>query len=1081
MLRTIRHIKTGAFVITLVAGCLWADAQVRPPAKKPATPGRLTVKTGTTDTSILVKRRQLEQAATVTGIIREAATGKPLNGINVRYKDFSAAISDSTGSFSLKVPDYLVSVTVEGQGYQSKEVALKGRSRIEASLYEDTYTSFYDEVVLPSGKLAKNQVPYAVASIQTESAWNRPFETPDTYLQGKVAGLNVMQRSGTPNAGANLFLRGYSSLNATAQPLVVVDGIIYDNTNYGSSLIPGNYINPLSYIDIKDVDNITVIKDGTSIYGTKGSNGVIMITTARARELATRIDFAMYGSMNFVPEKIPLLNAAQYRNYVASLLQTSGLTAAQIQAQPYMTDSVSNPEYYRYHNNTDWQKQVMDKSFSQNFFLKVTGGDNIAKYALSLGYMKNPGIVTNTNVLKYNTRFNADLLLSKRLTATTSLSFTFYDQQLKDGGVAAKTNPLYVALIKSPLVSPYQIADNGAQSPALADKDTFNVSNPTSLIQVAQALSKSYRFFGSLGFNYNITKSLALSTVFSLTKDEVRESYFVPRRGVVDDTLSNAVADSRTGAATKRLFTLYNDTRLSFNKSFNRIHQLSARLGLRYQRSKSEQDLLLGANTPVDELKSVGNGLAALRRTSGDIGEWRWINNYLGADYNLLDRYFISFNMAVDGSSRFGSTINSEALRLGNHRFAVMPSLAAGWLLSSEKFMSGSSFIDLLKIRASIGLSGNDDIGNYNNRQYYISQNLLGVQGLVRGDFGNPDIQWEKVRKLNAGFDLALLNERITIAADVYNNHNSKLIINEPTAAATGLLYAVTNTGASKTKGVELAVTGRIINKKWLKWDVGATVSRYKTTITGLPVSNVLYSFNGATIINQPGVEPGSFYGFKTAGVYTTDAEAAQAGNYIKKSTGELVAFKGGDVRFVDTNGDHLIDDKDRTVIGNPNPDFFGGITNHLEYKRWSLDAVASFTRGADTYNYIRNQLEAVSALNNQTLAVINRWRNNGDVTDIPKATFGDPIGNSRFSDRWIEDGSFFRLRSVSLSYNWPINSKFFKYLVVYAVGNNVVTLTRYKGYDPEISATAGVLGQGVDTGLEPVHRSVQAGLRIGL
>ena len=1069
-----RTIRTSFFISAFSFALASAQAQ-KAPAK-----GKMVATEKPMDADLLKKAKEMEGFLPVTGTILEDATGKPLPGISVRYKDVSAGITDSLGKFSLNVPDYQVAVTIDGAGFQTKEIYLKGRSVINAALYEDSYTSFFDVATLPFGTKLKSHIPYAVTSVQTAGAWDRPLETPDTYLQGKVAGLNVIRRSGTPNIGANLFLRGYTSLYATNKPLIVVDGVIFDNTEYGNSLISNNVTNPLAFIDIKDIDNFTVLKDGSSIYGTKGANGVIIITTARAKELATRIDFSAYGGINFSPEKLPLLSAGDYRIYLSQLLQTRGLTPDQIQAYPYMNDNTSNPDYYRYHYTTDWQKEVLQNSYAKHLYLKVTGGDNIAKYALSLGYLKNEGVIKSTDLSKYNMRFNADLNLSKRLTASANLSYTFNEQNLRDQGIAEKTNPLFLALTKSPFLPVHQVSNTGAESPDLADRDTFNKSNPVTIINNALNVNQSYRFFGSMAFNYNLTKAITLNTTVGLTMDKVRENVFIPEKGVTTDTLNLGIADNRSGTQAKRLFTVFNDSRIGYNKTFNRVHHLSANLGFRYIQSKSEQDFGLGYNSATDELKSVTFGLSTLRKVGGNMGEWRWINNYFNADYSLKDKYFLSLNAALDGSSRFGKEINDGALNVSGNKFAIMPSIAGAWVVSSENFMSQSS-IDLLKIRASIGFSGNDDIGNYAARQYYVSQNLLGIQGLVRGNFGNPELQWEKVKKVNTGFDLSLFNERFNLSADYFNNETSKMLINQPTAAQSGLLFAVTNSGGMKTNGVEATINTRIINKTAIKWDLGVTIAKYKSKITTLPVAQLTTDFGGATLITKTGDVPNLFYGFKTSGIYSTNADAAQAGLSIKQANGTLVPFQGGDVRFVDMNGDKIIDNADRQVIGDPNPDFYGSFSSRVAFKQWSLEALFTFSKGNDIYNYVRNQLESVSSYNNGTIATINSWKTNGDVTTVPRVNFGDPLGNSRFSDRWIEDGSYLRLRNLSLAYNLPIKAGFLKYSVLYLTANNVFTITKYLGYDPEFSGGESIFAQGIDLGLEPQYRSLQIGLRFGL
>ncbi|MGE5520665.1 MAG: SusC/RagA family TonB-linked outer membrane protein, partial [Candidatus Dadabacteria bacterium] len=963
------------------------------------------------------QNNRLSKFVSVSGTIKEAATGKPIRGARITYKEFSAAISDSTGRFSLKVPTTTVSVLVESEGYQTKEVALKGQTEVSASLYEDTFTSYYDVVTQPFGQPLKSHSPYAVTSVQTNGAWDRVNETPSTYLQGKVAGLNVIRRSGTPNSGATLSLRGITSLYATNQPLIIVDGMIFDNTDYGGSIIANHYTDPLSTIDVRDIDNISVLKDGSSIYGTKGANGVIIITTARARELGTKIDFSAFTGINLAPERIPVLDAAGYRIYLSDVLKSQGLSSTDIAALPFMKDDRSNSEYFSYHNNTDWQKLALKQSLTRNVYLKVTGGDNIAKYGLSLGYLNTDGITSQTGLNRYNMRFNGDLNLSKRMTATTNLSFTFNEQNLRDQGTAVKTNPVYLSLVKSPLLRAHEVSDIGAESPLLSDVDIFNIGNPIVLTNTALGVNKNYRFLGSIGFNYQLNDAFALASTVGVTNDKVRENFFIPRKGISSDTLATDIAYSRLGSHVKSLFSLFNDTRVGYSKRFN-VHELSAHLGMRYLFSRSERDFGLGYNSAIDELVSVGNGVNALRRIGGSFGETKWLNNYFNADYSYSDKYFVSFNVALDGSSRFGNNIPG-ALTISGNKYAVLPSVAAAWLVSSENFLKGS-FVELLKLRASYGLSGNDDIGNYSARQTYVSQNLLGVEGLVRSGFGNDQLQWEQMTKANVGADVSILKERLSFSVDAYNNKVDNMVAYEKAPVASGFSYAISNSAALSTKGVEATLNGRILNKTTLKWDVGFTISKYKSQIDKLPNSPSINSFAGATYITQVGATPNLFYGYQTDGVYSSDAEAAQAGLSIRKADVTITPFTGGDVRFRDVNGDKIIDANDRQVIGNPNPDYFGSATTKIGYRNFSVDVLFTFSKGNDVYNWTRNQLENMSGYENQTEAVLSRWRTNSQVTTIPKATFGDPMGNSRFSDRWIEDGSYMRLRTLSLSYNIP-------------------------------------------------------------
>jgi TonB-linked SusC/RagA family outer membrane protein len=1017
----------------------------------------------------------------ITGTVKEGATGKPLAGISISVGGYSAALTDDKGQFKINVTNYDAVITVSGPGYQRKIVALKGKSSVSISLFEEGYASQYDLTTLPYSVVPKNQVPFAVTSINTQGTWNRALETPDSYLQGRVAGLDVVRRSGTPDIGADMLLRGYNSLYATTQPLIVVDGIIYDNNNYSKSIISGHVTNHFADIDLKDIDNITVIKDGNSTYGTRGGNGVILITTGRAKDVATRLDFAAYGGINASVKSLPVMGADNYRIYLADVLKTiPGVTDAQIQAQPYFNDN-PNPNYYTYHQNTDWQKQVMGSSSSQNYYMKVTGGDNIATYALSVGYLGNHGLTNNTNLTRYESRFNANLNLSRKLTSRVNLAFTKSEQNLRDQGQAYNTNPLYLSLIKAPFMFPYQISSTGIQSPNIAKADTFGVSNPIAAANKIQELNRNYRFVGSVAFDYQFNQEFAFKTIGGLTYDKVRENGFYPSNGIAPITFSSFIANDVAFANVQRLFSLYTDTRLQYNHEFNKSNQVAANVGFRYNRSDSESDYGYGFNTASDDFVSLSGTNSATRIVSGSLGKWNWLNTYANVDYNAMNRYFLSFNLAVDGSSRFGPEI-SGALGINGVKYAVLPSVAASWLVSSEKFMADNGFIELLKLRASYGLVGNDDIGNYNSKSLYTSQSFLSRQGLVPSGIGNPGLQWEGVAKLNVGLDAGFMNGRLNVSVDVYNDEVSKMLIYQYANTGTGFNYAITNSGGMRNNGIELDITGRVINKAAFKWDMGLNLSANRNKVTTLPGGNSFTSsYGGATFITQVGQAANLFYGYKTNGVYTSNAEASASGLTNKLTSGYTAAFQGGDVRFVDTNGDKVIDEKDRQVIGDPNPDLIGAYSNKITYKRWSLDAMFAFSLGNDIYNSTRANLESLSGVQNQTLAVVNRWRVDGQVTDVPRASYGDPGANSRFSDRWIENGSYLRLRTLSLSYNVPIKGNFLRSATVYATGNNLFTVTKYLGYDPEFSASGSAFSRGVDIGLEPMVTSMQLGVRIGL
>ncbi|WP_163408532.1 SusC/RagA family TonB-linked outer membrane protein [Flavobacterium ajazii] len=1022
---------------------------------------------------------KIKKGIVVKGIVKDAKTKAGLSGINVVVKDFSAAITNDDGSFEINVPDLQALLTVSGQEFQTKVFPLKNRnSDLEIFLYEAYYSPTYQIANLPTGAELQYGSTKAVNVVNFKTnQWSSPVkESVGDFLQGRTAGLNSIRRSGVPGSGAYLNLRGFTSLYGTNKPLIIVDGMIYDDEDYGSGIIQNNTSSPLDNIDVKDIENITVLKDDSALYGTKGANGVLIINTTRPTELTTKIDFTMYGSANQTPDQLPVMGADAYRTHISQLEATRGLSQDQIAALPYMNDNPLVPGYYKYHNETNWQDKVFKSSFSQNYFLKVRGGDDIAKYGLSVGYLNNQGIVENTESKRYSTRLNAALRLTEKLYVDANMSFINNLQEQRDQGFAYKTSPIYLSLTKSPFLAANAIDDEGNASPNLADTDDFNVSNPRAILENGIGTNKNYRFFGNLNFKYVINNAWNVNTLFGLTYNKEREIFFIPDKGVADVILPTAIAKNRSGSEVQILNSLYTDTFANYFKKFKDDQQVEVRFGFRTQSNHSESDLGLGYNSATDDFTSVGAGSNLLRQVGGALGEWNWLNMYASANYNYHNKYFLTTSYAVDGSSRFGDKEN------GNNKFSLMTAITGAWMVSAENFMKNSKTIDYLKLRGTISESGNDDIGNFTAQKYYVSQNLLGVQGLVSGNIGNPNLQWETVKKMNLGADLGLFNERINLSMDFYRKKTDDMIVYESVSNATGFDYVVSNSGEMQTLGAELSLNSRVISSPDFTFDFGLNLATYKNKVQALPNGDILTQFGGATYITSVGNDANLFYGLQTNGVYSTTAEA-QADGYSKRlSNGELVPFAGGDMRFTDKNGDKVIDDKDRMVIGNPNPDLTGSFTTNFTYKRFSLQGLFTFSAGNDLYNGVRYNLEKMSGYENQSVAVSNRWRAEGQQTDIPKAVWGDPMGNASFSDRWIEDGSYLRLKTLVLGYDFNVEKmNYIKAIKIYATANNLFTLTNYLGYDPEFSATSSIFGQGADVGLAPQFTSFQLGLRLGL
>ena len=1017
----------------------------------------------------------------VTGKITDAATGKPIAGARIDVPRVASAITKDDGSYSIKLYDSNVILQVNGFGYAQRDVSVRGRSKVNVSLNELGYKGAQTMVYTPAGEVSSTQIAnsWAVVNENTDVS---VAVTPDVLLQGYASGVNTVFRSGLAGNSANMFLHGFNTLHAGTMPFFVVDGVPYENTRYASSLI-GNYqANPLASIDIKDIESITILKDGVSIYGVKGANGVVLIKTKRAKQLETKINAHAHTGINFEPIHLPVFNAAQYKNLLADIQLTNpALTAEQINKLPYFDQNipkkedwgyVGNIDYYRYNHNTDWQKEIYNNaSFNQDYYINISGGDEIAIYMLSLGFLDQKGTLKNTDFQRFNTRFNSEIHLSRSVDFVANMSFVYGTKNLINEGADSYTNPMLASFIKSPFMTSNIFDEEGKESPNKEGVDIFGNSNPYVLANDLSLVNVNYRFLGSFGLNWRLNRDWSVSGVFGLNFNKEREKLFYPRVGVAYDLLKDKPVSNKSQHRVDRLFSLYSDVYADYKKQFSATQRLAARLGLRYQINNAENDFVTGYNTPSDDFRSVQYGESLLNQLGGGIGEWRWRSIYANADYALQNKYFFNVSLACDATSRSGKDAAPVF---------IYPSIAAAWLVSGENFMQDVERLNLLKLRLSYGLSGNDEIGNYTARHYYYPQNLFGSYGLVRGNLVNTGLKPEKVERINAGIDFSFANERLNLSIDLYHNTVHDMILLTRPERVTGFDVFIDNLGSMRNIGADVSLNARIINGVF-KWDLGIMAATYKNTVLKLDAEEgYLTDILGATIQTKEGQPLGMFYGYKTNGVYATQAEAEAEGLHMMQGLVK-VPFGMGDMRFVNQIPDDMIDENDRVVIGNPNPDLFGSITNTFKYKKWTLSALMIYSLGNDVYNYTRSQLENGSTLNNQSQAMINRWRVEGDKTNIPRVAYGDPMGNARFSDRWIEDASYIRLKTLTLTYDLNLKLSFIQSCTLFTTAENILTLTRYKGLDPEFAAGQNPLYYGIDACVVPQPRTVSVGVKLAL
>ncbi len=1015
----------------------------------------------------------------VKGTVYDLSTGENLSGVQVVIPGVASALTDEKGEFVLEKTIPNAVVLVKSPGYASRQVSLKGAQILRIGLLDDSYKGKYESLNEPFEVENALNTPYALSSHENRRDYLLGASTIETVFQNSLSGMQTVSRSAMAGSGSNLSVMGINSLNSNTQPLIVVDGVEYDNEAV-FSLISGNVISPLSDIDVKDIDQISVLKSGASMYGSKGSNGVVFINTLDAKNVATRINFYSYAGVNLEPVAgYRLMDAGQYKSYLTDMLYGQGMTENEVQSLPYINMEKpvqeawgisGNADYYRYNQNTDWQKEVFRSSISQNYHLNITGGNDNALYAISFGYLGTEGTKGDNNFNRYTTRVNAKIKMTDWFSLHANVSFVYADRDLSDEGLRRNYNPLYAGLIKAPFSSPYIYDMQGGMTPNLEGVDMFNVSNPTSIMENALTANDRFRFFGTMAGIVTFNPYLTATLKANITTDKVTERIFLPQAGIYHEALADGAIRNESQQLRYQIMHVNADARLQYARVFDYTHDLKIRAGMRYQNARNELDWGKAFNTSSDEMKTLGDGLSTLAKVGGSIGSWAYASAYLNAEYGLKNKYYAALNVSADASSRFGSGA-----------VGVFPGINLAWLTSSEDFMSGQDIVDVLKLRAGYSISGNHDIGNYSSRYYYTSEGLLGAYGLVRANIPNPNLKWESSAKVNVGVDASFLDERLNISLDLYNNRVTDLIRLKEIASYSGMSSAIINDGSMQNLGAELNVTSRLINQKNFKWDLGLMASSYKNELLRISGNEYLTEFAGATIQTKVGQPVAQFYGYRFEGVFASQTEADAAGLKIQNPDGAILPFGAGDAKFADLDGNKIINEADKQVIGNPNPSLFGAINNSLKWNSWSLNAVFTYSVGNDIYNALRSDLESMSNTDNQTMAVMNRWRTDGQNTTIPKAVWGDPMGNSRFSSRWIEDGSYLRVKSVSVAYDFKVKSEIVNSVQVYLTGNNLFTFTNYLGYDPESSVSQNPIYMGIDTGATPQAITVLAGVKVGL
>lgn len=1000
-----------------------------------------------------------------SNIVRGTITSdqnEPLPGVNVIVKNTSiGTITDVEGKYSIEVADPQGVLVFSYIGYVSEEVSINGRNVINFSLVPDI-KSLSELVVVGYGEQSRRELTGAVSSVKAKELENIPVVSADALLQGRAAGVVVINNSGAPGSGVSVRIRGTGSLNASNEPLYVVDGVPITSAQFGDQLAGGGSVSPIADLNPNDIESMEILKDAaaTAIYGARGANGVVLITTKRGAEGSSRLTFNAYTGITQAPPKLPLLNGPEAKTMF--LEGASNQDAGWFGQWPNLLDDPTHPEYPLFRHDTDWQDLVRQDGVIQDYNVAFRGGDKKSTFALSTGYTSQTGTVVGSGYERFTASVNADFKVSEKFVIRNSLRFTRSKTNRIDEGNNFNTNPYAVAMFKMPFLSRWRIDPITGEEivGVYAFSDFQDRNNPYQISQLLENNQWNNRAIGNIEFTYDILPGLSFTSRVGIDYFGLKESRFAPNgiRGVNRQAYEQWTQD----------LTWLNENLLNYRKTFNDRHHFSALVGYTNQKSKLER-ISGSTDRMIDNTIQTLNAGPNFRNIGSRIDEWG-LTSLLGRfSYTYEDKYSIEVNARRDGSSRFGE----------NNKFAFFPSASAYWRVSSEPFFDGIGAINDFKIRGSYGQVGNQDIPTGAALNLYSLDSYSGYAAVAQSNLAAESLSWETTTMANIGIDASFLNNKFTIMADYFNNTTDDLLVRRSLPNTSGFGSIWDNVGSIRNSGIELQIISRIIQSNDVNWKMDFNIARNTNEILSLlDDQDLIEQRDGFVGIARVGESLGTFYGWVANGVYATDAENQTE---LRNANGYL--FKGGDVIFTDVNDDGVIDNDDRVVIGNNLPDFFGGVNNTFSYKNFDLNVFLQFEYGKDVINASRQRLSNAGGSDNSLTSTLRRWRQQGDVTDIPIARRGEQnlADNNRQSTRWVEDGSYIRIKTVMLGYNIP--TKVFKDKIsrarVYIAGNNLLTLTKYLGQDPEFAQPNNPILNGIDYFNYPQSRVYTVGVNV--
>lgn len=988
-----------------------------------------------------------QQQQTVRGIVK-GPDGLPVIAANISQKGTNnATITDLYGNFTLNITGQHPVLVISYIGYVTTEVNVSGRAFIEVVLQEDVEA--LDEVVVVGyGTMRKKDVTGAVSSVRTEDITKNATSNVMQAIAGKMSGVQVVQNSGTPGGDVSILIRGVGTIN-DASPLYVIDGVPVSGGMW--------YLNP------NDVESIDVLKDAsaTAIYGSRGANGVVMVTTKQAQEGHTEINFDYSYGIQHTAKTYDMLNASQYATLHNEMRTNAG-------PEYSLNPAFSDPESLG--TGTDWMDAIFRTAPMQKVNLSMLGGNQKISHATSLGYYTQDGIMKNSSYNRLSLQSNISSKIVSNVTVRANVNLSAENRRTQPVGTVIQNAMRILPSI------PIQDENGEYAGPTGNAEWNGNALNPVAIINEQNYRMKGFRMLSNISLEWEIIKGLKFKTTGGAELGYDYNNSYIPKYKWGMNESKNTM--QTVSSAYEQLY-LWDNT-LNYDKSFGK-HRINVMAGTSYQEYKKESVSASGSGRASELTTELDNATKATD-VGGNSLRWALMSYMARLHYSYDDRYLVTATFRADGSSKFGK----------DNRFGYFPSFAAAWNIGNESFMQSVKPISQLKLRAGYGQTGNQNIGAYAfadklsvNGVYNFGSQRGFESNLVNLIYpyllSNPSVKWEAVEHYNVGVDIGFLKNRIVANLDFYVKNTRDMLTKKPVPQTSGTSleqadWPPVNIGKVLNRGFEFTINTKNFVGEF-KWETNLNMSFNHNEVVSIGGPEIL---NGVSLIRE-GQPINSFYGYKLGGVYQTLDEVF-TGPVMENRAADKAShnpYKNtspGDMWFVDVDGNGEINDLDRTVIGNPSPDCIFGFNNTFSYKNFDLSIFFQGALGNQVWNGVRASHESMNSTYNQLASTLERWTGEGTSSSMPRAIYADPNNNSRASTRWLENGSYAKLKNLTFGYtlpeNWTNRAKV-KALRLYVSFDNLCTITNYSGLDPEVGLS------GLDYGVYPSARTYMFGVSV--